>query len=268
MEFIQPAEITSKIMTLMDDADLKLVIVSPYNNFYRWIKFKKHLTSAIKRNVNFEYYIRDQKDIDFKQFEDFGITPKLIKDLHAKIYLNEKYAIISSMNIIEYSDNNSIDFAYKTETSKEYNEINSFLNKFIIQNNRLQDLEQREALTESEINNLEKLIIKRFPNSKITNSKTYLFSKDMFTGFEVSISNEVQLKRKIFKPIDEEKFNEMYGECYRILSKSCTIKMSTIEKRYYATIIPHKIIYDKDRYGCVDNIISELQIVFSKILNK
>ena len=36
MEYIKPPEIASKIMTLIDEADEKLVVVSPYNDFLKW----------------------------------------------------------------------------------------------------------------------------------------------------------------------------------------------------------------------------------------
>ena len=43
----------------------------------------------------------------------------LINDLHAKLYLNENYGILTSQNIVYYSDINSIDIAHQTENNSE-----------------------------------------------------------------------------------------------------------------------------------------------------
>lgn len=58
MKLIKPAEISSKIMTLIEEADESLIIVSPYNDLEKWDKINKRFESAIKRGIKISYYAR------------------------------------------------------------------------------------------------------------------------------------------------------------------------------------------------------------------
>lgn len=265
MEFIQPTEIASKIMTLMDEAELKLILVSPYNDFSKWIKMKKHLKSAIERGVELKYFIRDQKKIDLNQFKELNIDPIVIKDLHAKIYLNEKYAIMTSMNILEYSDINSLDFAYKTENSREYKEITSFIKIHLDKKISIhEEAEIIEPLTEKEIEILEKTIKKQFKTIKITNAKTYLFSKDLLYGFDLMISDKVIVKLKIYKPSDKNIFDDMYGDIYRVFCQTCKIILDTSESNCYISIVPKKEYSKNDRVNTIFEIIKKVNLIKDK----
>ncbi|MBX0333428.1 hypothetical protein K3G39_09275 [Pontibacter sp. HSC-14F20] len=126
MKFIPPLEIASKIMTLIEDANEYLVVVSPYVNLKNWEKMKLRLRRAKERGVRIEFYIRQNADMDLMQFTELGITPIRIQDLHAKLYYNEEYAIVTSQNMIKYSDENSIDIGYVTETKEEIQQLVNF----------------------------------------------------------------------------------------------------------------------------------------------
>lgn len=46
MKLIKPAEISAKIMTLIDEADKQLIVVSPYNNISGWNKLLIRIKEA------------------------------------------------------------------------------------------------------------------------------------------------------------------------------------------------------------------------------
>lgn len=129
MELIRPTEVSAKILSLIEDAKDFLVVVSPYNDLNNWQKMVTQFSTAKKRGVKIFYYAR-KKEIH-KGLDLIEIDPLLIENLHAKLYINEKYAIFSSMNLVKYSDDHSIDFAFKTETPKEYEEALNFFNLHI-----------------------------------------------------------------------------------------------------------------------------------------
>lgn len=129
MELIRPAEVTGKILSLIEDAEKSLVIISPYNNFIGFNKFIKRFKEAKEKGIEIAYYSR--KNEIHKGMDLIDIEPFLIENLHAKLYLNEKYAIFSSMNLVKYSDDFSIDFAFKTETEAEYQEAVHFYENYI-----------------------------------------------------------------------------------------------------------------------------------------
>ncbi len=51
-----------------------------------------------------------------------AITPIEIENLHCKLYLNEKNAVVTSMNLHEYSDSSSIDIGYFITEKNHYQE--------------------------------------------------------------------------------------------------------------------------------------------------
>jgi hypothetical protein len=129
MHLIKPAEISSKIMTLIDEADEELIIVSPYNDLVGWQKLNNHLKAALKKKIKILYYARENEK--HKGLEELGIRPVLINNLHAKIYMNEKYAIVASMNLVQYSDNNSLDIGYLIESPDQLKELRAFYDRYI-----------------------------------------------------------------------------------------------------------------------------------------
>lgn len=136
MELIRPAEISGKIMTLIESAKEKVVIVSPYNKINSWTKLTNRIKEAKKKGVEFEWYIRKNIDGNYKEVAELGIVPIEIENLHCKIYLNEKSAIVTSMNLHSYSDTNSIDIGYCTTNENEYLEIVDFVNLFVKRNSK------------------------------------------------------------------------------------------------------------------------------------
>jgi hypothetical protein len=134
MELIRPTEITGKICSLIDDAHTKLIIVSPYNALVDsgnkpWKKMIKCLEKAKNRHVELLYFARDGEN--HKGLDILGITPVLIERLHAKMYLNDTYAIFTSMNLVVASDEASLDFAVKTETEAEYKQALDYFERYI-----------------------------------------------------------------------------------------------------------------------------------------
>jgi hypothetical protein len=125
MKLIKPAEISAKIMTLIDEAKKEIIIVSPYNNLTGWTKLINRIKKAQKNGIQISWYSRKNnvgKD-NSNEVRALGIEPILIDDLHAKIYFNEEYAIFTSMNMCKSSDDNSIDLGYITETQTEYDNL-------------------------------------------------------------------------------------------------------------------------------------------------
>lgn len=129
MKLIEPAEISGSIMTLIDKAVHEVIIVSPYNKVSEWKKFTLRINKAQKRGIGIKWYTRanNVSKQNSQEVKDLGIEPILIDNLHAKLYLNDKQAIITSMNLNESSDEKSLDIGYLTETEHEYKEIHSFI---------------------------------------------------------------------------------------------------------------------------------------------
>ncbi|AXO79980.1 hypothetical protein DZC78_06125 [Olleya aquimaris] len=118
MKFIPPLEIASKIMTLIEESDKELILVSPYVELSNWNKMKKCIDRAIKRGVKIIFVARKNAKQNLSFLKQSGIKLIFVNDLHAKLYINDSYGIVTSQNIVYYSDINSIDIAYRTINSE------------------------------------------------------------------------------------------------------------------------------------------------------
>jgi len=133
MKFINPSEISSKIMTLFDESDEFVILVSPYVKISKWYKLIKKLDRLKTRNIPFEFIIRDDNSnlTSFNELNGLNYKYSCIKDLHSKVYLNEKYAIVTSMNLLLSSEINSIELGYKTDTKEEHEELLKFYRRYL-----------------------------------------------------------------------------------------------------------------------------------------
>lgn len=131
MQLIKPSLISGEIMTLIEEADEKVVLICPYVKIKKWYKLLNKLKVLKQRNINVEIYVREHESESIEEIRAVGYQPILVPNLHAKVYLNEKYAIVSSMNLLLSSDTNSLDIGFKTENEKEYSEVRDYYIRYI-----------------------------------------------------------------------------------------------------------------------------------------
>jgi hypothetical protein len=133
MKIIPPYQITSEILNLINEAKEYLILVSPYVNFNNWERIKIDIENALKRNVKIKFYTRlDSENYkSWEQIEALGIKPKLIKNLHSKLYFNEKSGIVTSMNLLTSSNLNAIEFGAIYNTEEELKELKEFVKKYL-----------------------------------------------------------------------------------------------------------------------------------------
>jgi phosphatidylserine/phosphatidylglycerophosphate/cardiolipin synthase-like enzyme len=133
MKILQPHKISPEIIDIIYEAKEHLVIVSPYVNFSNWDRLATELKNALKKGVKIDFFVRNEPENSksWEQVSELGITPRLVLNLHAKFYHNEKNGIISSMNLLSSSNSNSIEIGCKLETPEELQELRFFVRDFI-----------------------------------------------------------------------------------------------------------------------------------------
>ncbi len=133
MKLIKPSEISARILTLLDESDERVVIVSPYMKISKWFKFINKVNSLESRRIHMEIYVRDDPDntATYRDLDRLALEYKKIPHLHSKLYLNERYGIVTSMNLLLSSDINSLEIGYSTETWTEYNDLLGFYHRYI-----------------------------------------------------------------------------------------------------------------------------------------
>ncbi len=131
MILLKPNNISGEIMTLLDEADEKVIIVSPYCDFENWIRLRNRFKALKDRSIDIEFYVKANKNDTIEEVKKIGINPICVPNLHAKLYMNEKTAIVSSLNLLRDSEIYSIDIGYKTSNKEEYDELVEFHNRYI-----------------------------------------------------------------------------------------------------------------------------------------
>jgi hypothetical protein len=117
MKLIKPSEISARILTLLDESDERVIIVSPYMKISKWYKFVNKVNELKTRRILTEIYVRDDPDntATYHDLDQLALQYKKIPHLHSKLYLNERYGIVTSMNLLLSSEINSLEIGYATE---------------------------------------------------------------------------------------------------------------------------------------------------------
>jgi len=123
--FLKGNELNSEIEKIFENAETQIILISPYIKLHD--RYCSTLLSKLQdpnleiivlfgKNENDLSKSMKQQDFDFfKQFPNIEILHE--KRLHAKYYSNENKAIITSMNLYGYSQNNNIEVGILMESS-------------------------------------------------------------------------------------------------------------------------------------------------------
>ncbi len=122
MELLETTAQSLEIETIISESMDFTIIMSPYLKINNRLKPK--LADCFKRNNTNLIIFRDNEltKEEKKWLETFtNIILIPIRNLHAKCYLNEKKALITSMNLYDYSqiNNHEIGIRFSAKTNKE-----------------------------------------------------------------------------------------------------------------------------------------------------
>jgi hypothetical protein len=107
-KFLNTTGVSYHLEELIKGTKDRLILISPYLQFTE--RIKEHLSNLNIQKRDIRVVYRENK----LQLEEnnwlesqIGIRTSLCKNLHAKCYINEKEAIITSMNLYEFSQQNN-----------------------------------------------------------------------------------------------------------------------------------------------------------------
>lgn len=108
-KFLDTAGVSYHLGQLLKGTEEKLFLISPYLQFSGRIKEYLKNLNLLKRDIRIIY--RENKlqvaETDWLESQQPGIRTSICENLHAKCYLNEKEAIITSMNLYQFSQENN-----------------------------------------------------------------------------------------------------------------------------------------------------------------
>lgn len=285
MKFIPPLEISSKIMTLIEDATKELILISPYVEISKWDKMKKCIERALNRKVNITFIARKNAKQDLSFLEQIGVNLVLIDNLHAKLYLNENYAIVTSQNIVYYSDINSIDIAYQTDTATERTELVEYVNKYIKKINVQREGKTEQIIVKPKVNQIGclKIIEKsnydnirsissveldklsnhfrnKYSNCSFNTTSSYVFSDKLLPFADIMLCGQYIIK-----------FKKSYKDVEKLIEALGTIEFDFTNKTNVTLVVGHKSTYyleiaPNSRIG-FNYLIKDYDMITEKILN-
>jgi len=111
-------QIPGKIIEIIQNSKEYCFLVTPY--FQPWGILERELDKAARDNKKIIFIFRDQDDARF-QFsflnKEYGFDLVFVDRLHTKLYLNEKEALLSSMNLYDSSKENNFEVGYSFGSS-------------------------------------------------------------------------------------------------------------------------------------------------------
>ena len=127
-EFLDTQGVSYYLKKLIDNAEDKLYLISPYLQLNNQLKLS--LEDRHKFSIDIVMIYGKVSEINPTDSEWLNSMPgiKLMfhKDLHAKCYFNEKEAIITSMNLYMFSQQNNVEmgiYITKENDEKLYGQI-------------------------------------------------------------------------------------------------------------------------------------------------
>lgn len=116
-KFLTGNELNSELEKIFENAYEQLILISPYIKLHdRYIsslraqKDNPKLKITVVFGKNEDDMSKSMKQEDFNFFKEFpNIEIRYEKRLHAKYYANDEFAILTSMNLYSYSQDNNIE---------------------------------------------------------------------------------------------------------------------------------------------------------------
>lgn len=122
MDAVVGTQVRVRIESLIKNAKRNLILVSPY--IEPWKRLEMLIQSAQARKVKVIIIARGGPDLDKQKrntasLREFGINVGFLDRLHAKVYVSESTAILTSMNLLRSSQEGSWEAALQFDLAKD-----------------------------------------------------------------------------------------------------------------------------------------------------
>lgn len=122
-------EVASQVLSIVREAKKYVVVVSPYIEL--WRHAQDAIALAIDKGVDVTFIVRSEPKVIESDSVAWLVGNKVkvlaVEYLHAKIYINESSVIVSSMNLLKSSAQNSKEIALSIRTEQEAGYIGNYV---------------------------------------------------------------------------------------------------------------------------------------------
>ncbi|MDP1747763.1 MAG: phospholipase D family protein [Bacteroidota bacterium] len=218
-KFLNTSGVSYHLEELIKGTKDKLILISPYLQFSQ--RIKEHIENLNIQKKDIRIVFRESKlQLDENNWleKQIGVRTSICSNLHAKCYINESEAIITSMNLYEFSQQNNNEMGIhitKVDDSELYNDT-------LIEVNRLITISKEIRVSIQEIPSAHQNKTEK-KNAEITYSSEKPFNKSnafcIRTGVHIPFNIERPFSYDAYKKWNEfanidypEKFCHFSGE--------------------------------------------------------
>lgn len=258
-KFLNTALLSEWIPKLVNETERELVIIVPYIKTSE--KMYNCLYEADKRGVETTLVYRENKLTDsekakFQSLDNLNLMHH--PNVHTKCYFNEKYLIITSMNLYEYSEINNREMGvlfHRNDLEKNFgsaadteqvfkdaiNEIRAIINSSHFEKKSRETIDlgfEMDIIKTDKEKVLEHCVKlnKVFLNKKFepveTNNSCYPVCKDYFDKIDVTLNHRVEFTLNLPEP----RLNEIYKKFIKQYNEFMIENFKLYWNHYKATI--------------------------------
>ncbi len=119
-EFYSTDGISHHLFEIIKNAKERLVLISPYLKFSRRIQEELKRQDRLGRDIRVVYGKSDLRPETSEWLAGTEIRTRFRESLHAKCYMNESHAIITSMNLYEFSQQHNDEMGILVSAEKDH----------------------------------------------------------------------------------------------------------------------------------------------------
>ncbi len=213
-KYLDTSQISSELMQLLKEAKERIILVTyslqVNTQIQERLKTKSKIGTLAEISLIYGNTKPKKKELEWMaEIDDLKVHKK--KNLHAKCYINENKAIISSMNLYDYSQTTNVEMGFlitKAEEPEAYQKMMDDIDDLKINGDRLKPWILEDEKAEKEITKKE---IKT-EKSKISKSE---------------LSYNQQIKKQLLEIFRSEMSSEFRQKDQSILSDSAILDMIT-----------------------------------------
>ncbi len=141
--FPETEDISHAVNVLLREATDEVWLVSPYVSLDKLAGLQRTISETLERGVGVHLFIREdgvktqQVAETAASLVDLGLDLRCVPNLHAKVYLSDQAAIVTSLNLLASSVNNSIEVGIQVGLGSTRDELLAFIEKKVMRNARL-----------------------------------------------------------------------------------------------------------------------------------
>jgi len=215
-KFLDTTGVSYHLQQLINKANERLVLISPFLKINDRIKQSLEDKNRMKIDIRIVYGKNELQPEENNWLKSMtSIRASFCKDLHAKCYLNENEAIITSMNLYEFSQVNNNEMGILVDKSSDpelYKEVYDEANRLIRISDEIVISVEKASTKEKHTDSKE---LKQKASNKLKNGIGYCIR----TGVEIPFNNLRPLSDEAFKswnkykdPDYPEKYCHFTGE--------------------------------------------------------